>query len=245
VKDQEAPRGGQKTRTLYILQRDALEELELTPRQLRSWTDAGLFKRQLESPRGVLTRRDIDRLKVLRTLIVDYKMELQVVGDILADADIKVDEDLAKRSLLLDLKTGWIDPTQRAQSADLSELAKEISDTDLERELDVLIIRLFQKYQQDARGRPNVYQAARDAFVDRIAVLDLLSRAYFWNDGPDADAGMSHPLPSDPELSGQDCIALNAEREFVLAKRTLGVTVRDGVVNIPDAAKEVMYEYGY
>src|SRR5215211_558028 len=83
-------------RVPYLNIEDTIDEVGITRRQLDHWEDQGLLVPELGADAKKYTVKDLRRLKALRHLIVDQKLPLSLVKD-LVDGDTDYTVNLTKR----------------------------------------------------------------------------------------------------------------------------------------------------
>jgi DNA-binding transcriptional MerR regulator len=126
------------SRRLYLDVKDTLAEVGITRRQLGHWEDKGLLKPELGVDSKRYTESDLDRLKVLKKLIVDQRLPLDFVAQLAERADesffgpelgatqyldIEANEMKSKEELSLEL---WQEFLLTADESDLEDRLYEL-----------------------------------------------------------------------------------------------------------------------
>lgn len=207
----------------YKEKKEALLDAGVTPKQYRHWREHGLFTPEKGKGSRYLTERDIQHLRFLRRLIVDFGLPITVVDQLL-DRWNETDRDWGSSTgyRFLDLDRGELLSRYGVVDRALNDLKAEFSSgthIDQWREwLMTLATVLFAQLAWDHRRNAAVYEAARDEVLVRLKDMDFVARV----ERTTYDTGypayrLSPSLPSDPGPHDVDWAELYEENERRLA----------------------------
>lgn len=209
----------------YKDREDTLEDAGITPKQLRTWREAGLFTAELGPNTRKFTETDIATLKLLKQLIVRLGLPIQTVQQLVQDLPAPYTIPLG--FTYLNVRTGTLERPRTALQAMTNLYASNASFDKLEDWLLTLALQCFEHIKSTYRS-PKVYEAKRDELLERIRRMDLAARAEDPEDALDEDAE-GNPvwrapqfLPSidgDPEPSTEFIEQLARER----SRRLVGI----------------------
>jgi DNA-binding transcriptional MerR regulator len=153
---------------------DTLEDVGITPKQLRTWREAGLFKAELGPNTRKFTAADITDLRLLKRLIVGLGLPIQTVQQ-LADG-LPSPYTIPLGFTYLNVKTGKLVRPRTALQEMTDLYASDASLGKLEDWLLTLTLRYFEQIKSAYRS-PKVYEAKRDELLERLRRMDLAARA--------------------------------------------------------------------
>ena len=207
----------------YKTKADALEDAGITPKQLRTWREEGLFTPELGLGTRYFTEGDVEQLRFLRRLIDELGLRIETVKQLL-DGLGERERALTRRPdafVFLDLPTRRLLTRFSALHKLLTEAKHELesgSGQDRMAEdwlLDVMLIRLHRLSVSGLSGsHPGVYEAARDALLAQLKRMDLVARVHprYTVDG-ETYYVIDPPLATDPELNADELEELYKEQE--------------------------------
>jgi DNA-binding transcriptional MerR regulator len=202
---------------------DTLEDAGITPKQLRTWREVGLFTAELGLNTRKFTKTDIANLKLLKRLIVDLGLPIQTVQQLVEGLPSPYTVPLG--FTYLNVKTGKLVQPPTALREMMSLYASTKSLDKLEDWLLTLALRYF---EQTKRAYPSskVYEAKREELLDRLRRMDLAARALdpddAWEEDEDGNPVGIAPqfIPSvgeDPTPAPDLLLGLVRERDRRLA----------------------------
>ncbi len=180
---------------------DTIAEVEISRRQLSHWLDQGLLKRELASDTNKFTVTDIRRLKALKHLIVDQKLPIPLVKELveggvehgvtLARLFIETTALFSGDQLALIGKVFDFDAGKLVDKKDLFhhmwyESTARASEQQLERNMYDFALLLFRVVRSRLRT-PAAFAERRDEILSEISQLADVARVEVgvWPDSPE------------------------------------------------------------
>ncbi len=164
---------------------DALEDAGITPKQLRTWREAGLFTAELGPNTRKFTEKDIRTLRFLKRLIVGLGLPIQTVQQ-LTRQDLPSPYTIPLAFTYLNVKTGRLVRPRTALQEMMELYAATQNLALLEEWLLTVALRCFEEIGRTHRS-PKVYEAKRDELLERVRRMDLVARAQNPEDDYDVD----------------------------------------------------------
>jgi DNA-binding transcriptional MerR regulator len=204
----------------YFDAEDTIAEVGITRRQLGHWQDQGLLQPELGEGKNKYTALDIRRLKALRYLIVEQKMPIPLVKELVEGGEeyvSRLTSTLIETSVLFAESGPHKSPfeiygtvfdfeTKTTMSKDdfaISWRRQRLamaSESEIEREVQNLTLLLFRAVRQRLQ-KPAAFTERRDEILQRLAQLSDFARVVlnmFWSSEPeDLDIDCSPVLQDD------------------------------------------------
>jgi DNA-binding transcriptional MerR regulator len=195
-------------KVLYLDATDAAEEVGITRRQLKYWQDNELLEPELGTGAGRYTAEDIERLRVIKCLVVDNHFPIEFVrklvgGELFAADRAGADAEPARELLInrfLDLDTGRLLKREQLAARLWGEFGAMATEAEVEERLYALALLLFRLIRARSHN-PRYYQLRSEDVLATIRDLSDAGRieAVYEHPGQVPDAVFDPPLPDDPQ----------------------------------------------
>ncbi len=163
---------------------DTLEDVDITPKQLRTWREAGLFTAELGPNTRKFTETDIATLKLLKQLIVRLGLPIQSVQQMMQGLPSSNTTPLG--FTYLNVRTGKLVQPRTALQEMTNLYASNASLDKLEDWLLTLALQCFELIKS-TYPLAKVYEAKREELLERLRRMDLATRAEDPEDAYDED----------------------------------------------------------
>jgi DNA-binding transcriptional MerR regulator len=182
-------RSSSVNRQLYLDIKDTLAEVGITRRQLGHWEDKGLVKPELGVESKRYTERDLDRLKVLKRLIVDQRLPLDFVAQLAERSDTSFFGPELGATQYLDIQANEMKSKEELGDELWQEFLLAADESDLEDRLHDLWLIIGRVMK--ARYRTNAsYKNRRDELRRSSSEMEFIARIE-WETERDGDTAPS------------------------------------------------------
>jgi DNA-binding transcriptional MerR regulator len=225
VENEVSPKQRSKPKTLrFTVPRDeAREAVGISPKQLRTWQEQGLFSPELGKGSQRFTESDVERLKFLARLVLELGLPTPTIKDLYArfyHGPVSREEQRqyekkgltqlpsapAKVFTFLDLQAKRLCSYGQAFLAIRDAMARSPGNAFQQNFVESRLMTLMAIRASMIRtGNPGVYKAELDALIDRLrsaALAARVERVTPWDD--DTTLKLATQLPDDPELTQEE-----------------------------------------
>ena len=186
--------------------------LGITPKQQRNWQSAGLFIPEFGKGAKRFTQRDVEHLRFLKRLILEFGIAIPTVKSLYDSYHWKFPDNPRRTFFFLDLRQPRLLDLDDAMGAIMEQISVLPS---IDKQIDfinesvaTLSVALFTYLARKNRGSGS-YKVSRDEIIEKIREMDYVSRI---SNNSDGDLVLEPKLNDDPEMDQERLEKLRLEQ---------------------------------
>jgi DNA-binding transcriptional MerR regulator len=196
---------------------DTLEDIGITRRQLGHWRKSGLFDPELGPTTKYFTEDDTEHLEFLKRLIVDLKLPVGTVKELIASTEGKRKgrkSATPRYSTFIDIEKVRLMQPVDATNQMIADTFASTHPVDIEKWFSAIALQAFRNRARTSKSSV-VYEAHMKAVFDQLSRIDLMARLDNTYE-PETGEPLFYFAPareSDPVLTNEEAERLAEERE--------------------------------
>jgi DNA-binding transcriptional MerR regulator len=182
-----------RKKPFYRNTEDTLEDVGITRRQLDHWRKAGLFDPERGPGTKYFTEADTEHLRFLKRLIVDLKLPVGTVKELIASTEGKRKgrkSATPRYSTFIDIENMKLMQPVDAANQMIADVVDGGHPAAIEKWFPVLALQIFRNLARTSKSSV-VYEAHMKELLDQLARIDLMARMDY--DELDPEDGSPNP----------------------------------------------------